>query len=228
MERGKILDEVGSVSLQHKFWQKETDVRGYDHPVVSFFAKQRVDFISNHIPLKEIKDVLDVGSGRGYSGYYLTSDDFVTATDFAFTQLKKNPIKKRIVCKSDKLPFKEKSFSLVNEWELLHHLANPIDTVKEMARVTKEYLILFEPNRQNPGLLFFGLIKKEEKELLKHHKKMLLKLVENINFDVITCETVGWVFPNRMPEFILPFAKKLPFRLPIIGLSNVVICKRRK
>ena len=50
----------------------------------------------------------------------------------------------------------------------------------------------------------------------------------NIDFDILACETVGWVFPNRMPEFILPLAKKLPFNLPIIGLSNVIICKRRK
>jgi len=220
-------NDMSSVSLQHNFWQKEAITRNYDHPVISFFAKQRIQFISKYVPLNKIKDVLDVGSGRGYSGIYLTKDDSITATDFSFTQIKKNPIGNRIVCKSDVLPFTDTSFSVVNEWELLHHVPNPVDTVQEMSRVAKDYLILFEPNRQNPGLFFFGLLKKEEKDVLRHHKKLMYKLVENIDFDILVCETVGWVFPNRMPEFILPLAKKLPFKLPVIGLSNVMICKRR-
>ena len=223
-----VAKENSSISFQHEFWQTEDDLRNYDHPVVEFFAKQRIAFISKYIPINKINDILDVGSGSGFSSAYLSQENSITATDFSFTQIKKNPIKNRIVSTSEKLPFDDKSFSLVNEWELLHHLSDPMKTVEEMSRVAKDYLVLFEPNRQNPGLFWFAVFNKEERDVLRHHKKMMYKLVKNVDFDILACETVGWVFPNRMPEFILPLAKKLPFKFPIIGLSNVLICKRRK
>jgi len=220
--------DISLTSFQHKFWQKEATSRQFNHPVVEFFAKQRIEFISKYIPINKINDILDVGSGRGYSGVYLSKSNSVIATDFSFTQIKKNPIENRIVCTTEKLPYGNESFSLVNEWELLHHLPDPKEAVKEMSRVTKDYLVLFEPNRQNPGQFCFSMLKKEERNVLQHHKKMMYELVRDIDFDILVCETVGWVFPNRMPEFILPLAKKLPFKLPVIGLSNVLICKRSK
>lgn len=222
------IKETPSTLFQHKFWQTEEKTRNFNHPVVEFFAKQRIEFISKYLPLNKIKSVLDVGSGQGFSGAYLPQENSITATDFSFSQLKKNPIKNRIVSTSENLPFKEKSFSLVTEWELLHHLPDPIKAVKEMSRITKDYLIFFEPNRQNPGLFCFALLKKEERDVLRYHKKMMYKFAEHIDFDIITCQTVGFVFPNRMPEFILPLAKKIPFQLPVIGLSNVLICKRKR
>jgi SAM-dependent methyltransferase len=227
-ERDPLDTKISSTSFQHQFWQKEAATRDYNHPVIEFFAKQRIEFVSKYIPVNQIDNILDVGSGRGYSAVYLSNNNSITATDFSFTQIKKNPVQNKIVCTSEKLPYGDESFSLVNEWELLHHLPDPIKAVNEMSRVAKDYLVLFEPNRQNPGQFCFSIIKKEERNVLQHHKKMMYELVKNIDFDILACETVGWVFPNRMPEFILPLAKKLPFNLPIIGLSNVIICKRRK
>ena len=217
-----------STLFQHKFWQNDAINRNIDHPVVSFFVNQRMEFISKFISLKQIESVLDVGAGRGYSSSHFLKNSDVVATDFSSTQLKKNPMKKKIICDSERMPFQDQSFSLVNEWELLHHLDDPHKTVKEMARIAKDYLILFEPNRQNPGQFIFSIKKKEERNVLKHHKKMMYELVKNIGFNVIECKTVGCVFPNRMPTAILSIAKKMPFELPIIGLSNIIICKRRR
>lgn len=229
MNDNKKVEKIkSSTSFQHKFWQKESTTRNFDHPVIDFFARQRTEFVKKYIPINEVNNILDVGSGRGYSGIHLPKRSLITATDFSFTQLKKNPMKNKIVSTSQELPFKNKSFTLVNEWELLHHLPDPKKTVEEMSRIAKKYLVLFEPNRQNPGQFCFSIIKKEERNVLQHHKKMMYKLVEDIDFKILTCETVGWVFPNRMPEIILPLAKKLPFKLPIIGLSNVLICKRNE
>ncbi len=213
---------------QHEYWEEGAYTRNYDHPFVEFFAKQRIEFISKYIPINEINDILDVGSGSGFSSAYLPKNNSIIATDFSLGEIKKNPVQNKIVCTAEEIPFKDESFSLVNEWELLHHLPDPIKAVKEMSRVVKDYLILFEPNRQNPGQLCLAMFKKEERSVLQYHKKMLCKLVKNIDFDILACETVGCVFPNRIPEFIFPLAKKLPFKFPILGLSNVLICKRRK
>ena len=106
--------------------------------------------------------------------------------------------------------------------------------VKALLHISKELKQLRKINyekksfRQNPGQLCLAMFKKEERNLLQHHKKMMYKLVKDIDFNILACETVGWVFPNRMPEFIFPLAKKLPFKFPIFGLSNVLICKRKK
>lgn len=219
--------EMNSVPFQHKYWQKKTKSRDSNHPVVSFFVKQRIEFISKFLPFTKIKSILDVGSGRGHIVKYISKNSKIVGTDFSDIQLRSNPIEDKVTCTSEKLPFGDQSFSLVNEWELLHHIPNPKNTVEEMARVAKDFLILFEPNRQNPGQFFFSITKKEERNVLRHHKKMMYDLVRNIDFDIIECKTVGCVFPNRMPEFILPIAKKIPFDFPIIGLSNVIICKRK-
>ena len=227
-EKIKSTKEIASTTFQHTFWETEDKTRNYNHPVVEFFAKQRIDFISKYIPLDNMPSILDVGSGQGFSSAYISKEKSITATDFSFSQLKKNPIKNKIVSASENLPFNDESFSLVTEWELLHHLPDPIEAVKEMSRITKDYLVFFEPNRQNPGLFCFALLKKEERDVLRHHKKMMYQLAKSIDFDIITCQTVGFVFPNKMPEFILPLAKKIPFRLPVIGLSNVLICKRKR
>lgn len=220
--------ERNSVPFQHRYWQKKTKARSINHPVVSFFVEQRMQFISKFIPIQEIKSILDVGSGRGHLAKYISKDTNIVATDFSYTQLKNNPIEQKITCTSEEIPFDDQSFSLVNEWELLHHIPNPKKTVEEMARIAKDYLILFEPNRQNPGQFLFSITKKEERNVLKHHKKMMYDLVKDIEFDIIECKTVGCVFPNRMPQFILPLVKQIPFEFPIIGLSNVIICKRKK
>tara|TARA_B110000263_G_scaffold248778_1_gene264525 strand:+ start:657 stop:1349 length:693 start_codon:yes stop_codon:yes gene_type:complete len=230
MTEEKIESSESDISLklsQHEYWEEGGYTRKYDHPLVEFFAKQRIEFISKYIPINEIDDVLDVGSGRGFSSAYLPKNNSITATDFSLREIKQNPVQHKIVCTAEEIPYRDQSFSLVNEWELLHHLSDPIKAVKEMSRIASDYLILFEPNRQNPGQLCLAMFKKEERNLLHHHKKMMYKLVKDIDFNILACETVGWVFPNRMPEFIFPLAKKLPFKFPILGLSNVLICKRK-
>ena len=122
-----------------------------EHHLQPFTGRAHVAYI----PVNQIDNILDVGSGRGYSAVYLSNNNSITATDFSFTQIKKNPVQNKIVCTSEKLPYGDESFSLVNEWELLHHLPDPIKAVNEMSRVAKDYLVLFEPNRQNPGQFCF-------------------------------------------------------------------------
>lgn len=228
MNQKQESNKKNSVPFQHRYWQKKTKARDINHPVVSFFVKQRMKFISQYVSLNKLDSILDVGSGRGHIAKHLSKNINIVATDFSDTQLESNPIRHKISCIAEKLPFKDQSFSLVNEWELLHHIPNPKKSVEEMARIAKEYLILFEPNRQNPGQFLFSISKKEERNVLQHHKKMMFHLVKDIDFNIIDCKTVGCVFPNRMPEFLLPLAKKIPFEFPIIGLSNIIICKRKK
>ena len=222
-----VIDHTPEINKQYEHWENFTNKRKHDHPVVSFFAKQRIEFISTFIPLNKIKSALDVGSGLGWSSAHFPKNIDMTVTDFSPNQLKYNPIKKQIVCKSDDMPFEDKSFSLVYGWEFLHHVPNPFATVKEMGRIAKDYLVLLEPNRNNPAMFFYGVLKNHERATLKFHKKMMYKLVQSIKFDILTCETVGCTFAGSTPEFLLPLIKKLPYKIPLVGTSNILICKRR-
>ena len=209
-------------------WEEFTNKRKYDNPVVAFFGKQRFEFISKYIPINEIKDALDVSSGLGWSSAPIPNYIHTIVTDFSFNQLKYNPKRDKIVCVSEKIPFRDKSFSLVYGWEFLHHVPDPIKVVNEMVRVCKDYLVLFEPNRNNIGHFLYGIVRKHERGTLHFHKGMMYKLVKNIKLDVIYCNTVGWIFAGTTPKFMLPIVKRLPYKLPIFGTSNVIICKRRK
>ncbi|MDE1844364.1 MAG: class I SAM-dependent methyltransferase [Thaumarchaeota archaeon] len=223
-----VIDVSPSIEKQHDHWENFTNKRKYDHPVVTFFAKQRIDFISTFIPLNKIKNALDVGSGLGWSAAHFPKNINMTVTDFSPNQLRHNPVQKQVICNSDDMPFEDKSFSLVYGWEFLHHVPDPFKTVEEMSRVASDYLVLLEPNRNNPAMFLYGVLKNHERATLKFHKKMMYQLVKNIKFDILACETVGCTFAGSTPQFMLPLIKKLPYRIPIVGTSNILICKRRE
>ena len=222
-----VIDTAPKIEYQFSHWENFTNKRKHDHPVVTFFATQRINFISKFIPFNNIKNALDVGSGLGWSSGHMPKNIDMTVTDFSPNQLRYNPIQKRVTCESDNLPFEDKSFSLVYGWDFLHHVPDPFKTVKEMSRVAKDYLFLVEPNRYNIGHFMYGILRSHERGTLKFHRGMMYKLIKDIDFDVLTCETVGCTFAGSTPESFLPIIKKLPYRIPIVGVANIIICKRR-
>lgn len=216
-----------SPEVQLKHWDDFTNNRKSDHPVVEFFAKQRIKFISKYVPLNSIKTALDVSSGLGWSLAHLPKHISVVATDFSLNQLKHNPSHNKIISLAENLPFKDRSFPLVYEWEVLHHVMDPFTMVKEMSRLASKYLVLLEPNRQNLGHFCFGLFNKAERGILRHHKGLMYQLVKNTDFEILVCETVGWVYAGTTPVFLLPIIKKFPYKFPVLGTSNILICKRK-
>ena len=145
--------------------------------------------------------------------------------DFSLRNLVIAPIKNKMQASAYCLPFKSNAFDLVYGWDFLHHLDFPERSVVEMARVTKNYLVLFEPNRNNPIQYLYGLSNKNERGTLKFNKKKLLDFLEIIKFKLIVCNSVGWIFAGAFPETFLPICGKLPFS-HMFGISNVLICQK--
>jgi len=213
---------------EKKFWEEieHKKKRSVHHPVVKFYMNQRIDYMKKRLDgFKSIKTALDVGAGYGYSSFYLPSTIEVLDLDFSFMNLISNPVKNKIQASALDLPFTSNSFDLVYGWSFLHHLDDPDKAVKEMARVTKKYLVLLEPNRNNPVLLAFGLLHPMEHGLLKFHKKRLLSYLDKINFKLISCEATGWLFAGASPTFSLIFAKHLPFAHRL-GFVNIMVCEK--
>ena len=82
--------------------------------------------------------ILDLGTGSGRHGRYLEEKGFdVVGLDISLEQLKKATLKNLVNSSGDKLPFKSKLFDCVLCSEVLEHLFQPEDCLKEIKRVLK-------------------------------------------------------------------------------------------
>ncbi len=219
------MDEL----LEKQYWETVKQAgeikRNATHPVVAFFASQRIEYVKKFINFDHIKNALDVGCGTGFSAVHFPSHIELVGLDFSLRNLRIAPLQTKIQASANFLPFSSNSFDLVYGWDFLHHLESPEKSVLEMARVTKKYLILFEPNGDNPIQFLYALSNKNEKGTLKFNKNKLLELLNIVKFRLIKCDTVGWTFAGASPTFSLQLIKHLPFSHRM-GISNVLICEK--
>jgi SAM-dependent methyltransferase len=117
------------------------------------------------------------------------------------------------------LPFPPGSFDLVYGWEVLHHISDPGTVVAEMARVSRRYVLLAEPNRANPAQFGFALADREHRWVLRYGHGYLRRLIEGAGLKVLRIRTGGWVFPNKTPRWLLPLLKAMPYWFPL-GITN--------
>lgn len=187
---------------QKKFWenQKRSQRRSPKHPVVKAFVLPKIKFITRNINISQKTNLLDVGCGNGFFTYYLAKLINVTGLDFSKQMLKINPHHKLIQGEAENLPFNNDSFDIVFCSDLLHHLNEPIKVIVEMRRVAKNYVIISEPNRNNPLMFLFGLIKKEERGSLKFTKEYLNRICKKQDLKPIRSLTSGLIYPNKTPN----------------------------
>lgn len=103
--------------------------------------------------------LLDVGCGTGAHamrlvarGYDVVAMDVsVVAVNAARQRFERAGLKGRfIVANAEHLPFRDLSFSIVWTSLLLHHFPTLGNLPNELGRVTRDRLVAFEPNAQNP------------------------------------------------------------------------------
>jgi len=216
--------------LEKEFWETAKNIgeikRTPDHPVVEFFSNQRIDFIKKYTDFNSVNSALDLGCGTGFSSFHFPSKIKLIGLDFSYRNLSINPLKNKVQASAYMLPFKSDSFDLIYCWDFLHHLKFLNKVIVEMMRVTRKYLILFEPNRDNPIQYLYGLFNRQERGTLKSSKKNLLKLINIEKFQINACESVGWLFAGVSPKFSLNLVKYLPFSHRL-GISIALICEKR-
>ena len=195
------------------------------HPVVRTFAEQRLAFVRRAIPLHEVQNMLDVGCGSGFSSlYYCPHVAEVWGTDYSDELLARNqlPAERLVHADAGHLPFADNSFDLV----MLHHVQEPQRVVTEMARVARKFVVLFEPNRYNPALAAFALVDSDHRSLLQFSKSYLKNLAIKAGLVIICAEVVGCIFPNAPPRRLAPLLRRVPFRIPFVGISNALVCRK--
>jgi SAM-dependent methyltransferase len=208
---------------QSDFWEAGGIYRPSDHPVVEQFARQRVAYLLALGALDGVTSLLDLGAGSGFSSRYYPSDVRVVASDYARGMLRGNPVRDRVRCAADALPFADRSFDAVTCWELLHHLDDPVGSLHEMARVARRRLILFEPNRRNPGQIALGLLRSNERVTLRFSTRHVRDLLERAGLQPSHHECCGLLFPNATPAWLARLLLRLPFRAPWIGISQLLV-----
>jgi len=139
--------------------------------------------------------------------------------------LKQSPTDNRIQGSALSLPFKDDSFDVVFCSNLLHHVENPTEALLEMKRVSKEYVISSEPNRNNIIMALFHAIKPEERGALKFSRSYMENCFKDAAICVVNSCSMGSIVPNKTPTFLLSLLKKLNLTGPL-GFYNIIIGKK--
>ena len=156
-------------------------------------------FLSGKLLLYSTWDV-----GTEYSLYYFQQlCGFVAGLDNARNMLAENPCPRVVQCGATDLPFPDGSFDVAFEANLLHHVEDRTKVVREMARVSRRWVVLIEPNRYNPLMLAFGLVVPAERGLLTSTKASNLAIVREVGLKPISWMTTGMISQNNTPSLPL-------------------------
>jgi SAM-dependent methyltransferase len=217
-------------SFQRTYWEAKTNARSYDHPIVSFFAAQRIEHLAGQIDFSEIENAVELGAGDGFATYYMSKViPRIFASDLSLLMLEKNPLNKggKVQAAAESLPLADNSVDLSYCWEVLHHVPTVEVVLAEMKRVSSKYVVFFEPNRNHPAQFLFSLLKKSERGGLKFSRAYLRRVCASADLEIIHMATVGCIFPNMTPSWLFPLLKRLAFVKPLTGISNVVVAKKK-
>jgi SAM-dependent methyltransferase len=179
------------------------------HPVISAYVRPKLDYIRRTVPLNETTTLLDVGCGNGiYSYYFAEICRQVTGVDSSRNMLSENHCSNVVQSDAGDLPFQTESFDVVFEANLLHHVEDRSRVVREMARVSRRWVILIEPNRYNLLMLAFGVLVPAERGLLTSTRQSNLALLREARLNPVCWMTTGMISQNNTPQLLLPILRR--------------------
>ncbi|MGH7163288.1 MAG: class I SAM-dependent methyltransferase [Planctomycetota bacterium] len=185
------------------YWSRRHDYAGADAPSARAFAEPKAALIAKTLGLTGGEPVLDVGAGTGHlTMAFRRRGHPVTALDASPAMLARNPAGARVLADASKLPFPDGAFALAVEANLLHHVADPVAVLAEMARVSRGAVAVVEPNRNHPPMLLFSLIVREERAGLRFHPRRLRRLGDAAGLVALRIVPTGWVYQNRTPPWL--------------------------
>jgi SAM-dependent methyltransferase len=196
------------------------------HPVIEAYVRPKLDYLSGVVPWGSNTSLLDVGCGNGVFTYYLQQlCGYVCGVDSSKNMLAENPCPRAVQGSATDLPFRDESFDVAFEANLLHHVEDRAKVVREMARVSRRWVILIEPNRYNPLMLAFGLVVPAERGLLTSTRLSNLAILRVAGLTPISWMTTGMISQNNTPSVFLPLLK--PFDREIWYGQYVVVVAQK-
>jgi SAM-dependent methyltransferase len=199
------------IESQKNYWEKDHSKRRSPyHPCVKALFEPRANYLENLINNPLNKSIIDLGCGNGYFGVYLEPRfKNLLSVDSSKSMLLLNPCVNKLHAEVQDLPIEDNAFDIATCSHLLHHLdeSDQVKAIKEMKRISKKNIVVFEPYRNNPLNFLFGIIVKEERESLKFSKKYITKIFHTAGVENVKVEIEGCVLPNKSPIFWAPLGK---------------------
>lgn len=188
---------------------EKAQYRSPRHPVTEAYVRPKLDYIQRFVSFDRGTSLLDVGCGNGtFTHHFEKLCGFVSAVDSSCNMLAQNTCARVVQGDGTNLPFRDSSFDVVFEANLLHHVLDRISVVREMARVSRRWVILIEPNRYNPLMLAFGLLVPSERGLLTSTTPSNLGILRAAGLKPASWMTTGLISQNNTPSMFLPFLKR--------------------
>lgn len=193
--------------------------------MVRHYASSKLEPLRKELNLGPGSRILDLGCGNGYFSAQLDQMAPTVGVDFSQKMLAMNPLSKKFQMDAEHLAFHDMSFDVVFCHALLHHVENMDAVLREMRRVSKRYVLVMEPNRNNPLMFLFSALVPEERKALQFSLGYLREQMENNGLKVTRAFAHGWTVPNKTPGFLLPLVKVLDFPQPL-GMTNILLAER--
>ena len=202
------------------------DYRGPLHPVVQAYVDPKLRHIDETISIQPEWSILDVGCGNGIFTHHLAQMcPSVVGLDYSSHLLAQNPQKALVRGDAKTLPFPTESFDVTFEANLLHHVSDRLGVIAEMARVSRNYVVLLEPNRRNPVMFGLSLLVAEERGGLQSSVKRLQREIRDCGLEFVSALTTGMISQNNTPLFLVPFLRR--FDRPISWGEYIVMIAKK-
>ena len=213
--------------FQKDYWERKSleDRRPPGHPAVRQYVVPKIELLRKIIVLEKGMRLLDVGCGNGFFSFYFDRFCQTVGVDYSGKMLDKNPIARRLAMDAAHLCFQDLSFDVVFCHALLHHVENIDEVLGEMRRVSRKYVVVLEPNRNNPLMFLFSALVPEERKALDFSMGYLREKMERNHLRVTASFAHGMTVPNKTPVFLLPLTRLLDFVQPW-GMTNILIAER--
>ena len=212
---------------QKEYWERKelASRRSPDHPVIAAYVLPKIAMIRRWVPLAPETSLLEVGCGNGFFTYYFDRVCTVTGVDYSEAMLSMNPVRRKALMDAGNLAFADDSFDVVFCHALLHHVEDVDKAVREMRRVSRRYVVLLEPNRNNPLMFLFAAAVKEERSALRFTPAFLSAAARRAGCTVDAAFSYGMIVPNKTPTVALPLMRLFDRRMPL-GMTAFVIAQK--
>ncbi|MFC2009053.1 class I SAM-dependent methyltransferase [Chloroflexota bacterium] len=166
--------------------------------------------------------VLAIGCGIGVCAIHFDSICRVVCMDVSREMLVENPVARRVVMDARQLGFADSSFDVVLAHHSLHHIEPPLQALREMARVSRRYVVVVDLNILNPVNFGFLAIGAEDRKWAYFTCRGLRQLMSAAGLRVVGLRTYGILSPYLMLDALVPLQKALRFEHPL-GLEHLAI-----
>ena len=211
---------------QAHYFEEYGSYRGPHHPVVEAFVLPKIELIQRHVDFSRVGSLLDVGCGNGVFTAHWGKRCPCVGLDLSLAMLSRAQGFPVVQGDALALPFRPRCFDVAFAANLLHHLPHPLEALREMARVSRSWVISVEPNAGNPPMWLFGLLCKPERRLLRFSRGYLRRLFGSAGLPIAYLGSTGMVTQNRTPQWMIPLLRPWD-RESLLGAYTIVIARSR-